>query len=377
MNKSKDECYIIEHVHIQSFKINRNLLFIKKPHNAPNTTSLFKLGDYIYDQFYTTTQKALRIEGKCVTVNNYFVIRDNMLCQVPIFCNMHFKTFKLNTLLNPMYSSEKSEDLDNFTGVQFKENPVRLTLKSVIQSKYDSIESPQELNNHDNISVLKAVENAIFTEKVISYKNLMDVFCNKPIVIKALYKLTDRINNIFILKEEYFAENLKKARNKIVKYFKTLDIDKYDILKDLGSERWMLKEFANVKNGIVKSKVDGDEFIPNFEEVETEFLMQIKIFMKAENRLYSVFELTSHTGLCSSTIKMLLDTNNAFLYLSNNAWVMCEPSDPLYTIFTEFTMNTEIPLGKIKQKINMNKYNKEFLSNYFVFKGNKVILKSV
>ncbi|EED43493.1 hypothetical protein EBI_27268 [Enterocytozoon bieneusi H348] len=56
---------------------------------------------------------------------------------------------------------------------------------------------------------------------------------------------------------------------------------------------------------------------------------------------------------------------------------MCEPSDPLYSVFAEFTMSIEIPLGKIKQKINVNKHNKELLANYFVFKGNKVVIKSV
>ena len=85
MDEPKDTHHIIERVHIQAFKVNKNLLFIKKPLNAQSITCLFKLGDYIYDQFHTTTEKALRIEGKCVAVNNYFVIQDNILCQVPTF----------------------------------------------------------------------------------------------------------------------------------------------------------------------------------------------------------------------------------------------------------------------------------------------------
>lgn len=377
MDEPKDTHHIIERVHIQAFKVNKNLLFIKKPLNAQSITCLFKLGDYIYDQFHTTTEKALRIEGKCVAVNNYFVIQDNILCQVPTFCNMHFKTLRLNSSLNPVCTSEKCPELDDFSIRHLKKNPIQLTQKSVMQSRYDFLESPCETNTHDDILVLKSLENAIFKEKVVSYRNLIDAFCNKPVIIKALYKLTDRVNNIFILKEEYFAENLRQARNKIVKYFEMTDFEKYDILQDLADEKWMLKEFATVKNGIVESKVTGDGLIPDFEQVETEFLIQIKMFMKAENRLYSMSELASHTGLCPSTIRMLLSTNDTFLCLANDAWVMCEPSDPLYSVFAEFTMSIEIPLGKIKQKINVNKHNKELLANYFVFKGNKVVIKSV
>ncbi|KAL6121993.1 hypothetical protein NUSPORA_01016 [Nucleospora cyclopteri] len=368
----------------------KNTALIRMNHFVKNIQNIYyKKNSDVLRMEYKVGTRNVKTRGKSTKMSQLFVVKGNKLVKIDKVFNMEIYN-EFFPIQEKHVEFKKAESREEH---EIRNNSINHKLKIIQMEKEEQLEFINKTeeykkknkivfqgNKHilDSIPVSRTdIENVIKKQRIVNYSQLVCCFGNSKNVIslieKSLYNLTIFINNRFVLKSVFYEKILIPDRNFILSLFMKDENVSYDKFLKFKSEEWMLKEIANIKNGIAMLKGYKENYKLDLMKVRSEIIKEVKELLSLEGML-NILAISIKIGFLSEVVQDILSGEEEFLKLENHKYVYCKRSDPFYALIYKLTESQTISVKKIKIIMEHSKEVKERLLKYCVLKGDKYVL---
>ncbi|EPR77841.1 hypothetical protein SLOPH_637, partial [Spraguea lophii 42_110] len=112
---------------------------------------------------------------------------------------------------------DKDEEIELEYAIEYENNTDYTEPINKNTENKDVDNNNMKIYNHKNINLFKRIKDTIIRRKIVNYNTLMYIYKEEALIKNILNTLTFYCHGRYILKSEYYNENIREKRNKFIK----------------------------------------------------------------------------------------------------------------------------------------------------------------
>ena len=243
----------------------------------------------------------------------------------------------------------KNIELENFRVLGFEQGEFIPKNSSVIK-----IDSNAFKKNIKSINAnFKELEETIKRTRIVNIKPLVDAFKDESAVKSTLFKMTERIEGRFILKNSFYERNLHDMRTKLLDLFKSKEFVVPSDVLFLKNEKWMLDEISQLDNGYYVLKGYRESYEFDSASIKAANLSSVHNLLKI-HKILTIPQISNLLSLNEDVVYEMLQNSSDFFHLSNNSIALNDDSYILNSMFSLLVDKKSFEMNELKEKLTIN-----------------------
>lgn len=247
-----------------------------------------------------------------------------------------------------------------------------------------AVQDLPDLLKYSEISKLefKEIEETIKRTRIVNMHPLSESFKNEDAIKSSLFKMTERLEGRFVLKNSFYERNVHEIRTKLLDLFRSKETVKPEDVQFLKKEKWLIDEIATFKDGFYELKGFRESFDFDGASIKAANLSLVKDLLRT-HKILSATQISNILSLNEDMVCELLDDTNDFFHLSNNSFALNDESYILNNMYGLLVDKKSFEMSELTEKLEQRniEYNEtqvlEEIRKFCIVRAGKFYLKIV